>query len=79
MSTYQPIAYLDKIGICLNWCLPINRDKDSDESQSSNADSIPSSDGTEDVTGAEVDQAIVPGKLTRSRKTRVQADPRRRQ
>jgi cytoskeletal protein RodZ len=56
---------LEKIGLCLNWCLPINRDKDPEESQSSNTDSLPSSDGIEDVTGEEENQVVVPGKLTR--------------
>jgi hypothetical protein len=59
------MAHLEKIGLCLNWCLPINRDKDSEESQSSNTDSLSSSGGIEDVTGVEEEQAVVPGKLTR--------------
>jgi len=47
VPTYQPVAHLSKIGLYLNWSSPIVREKEFNESQSSNTDSLPSNDDDE--------------------------------
>jgi hypothetical protein len=42
VATYQPVANLSKIRLYLNWSSPTVREKDLNESQSSNTDSLPS-------------------------------------